>query len=79
MIEEYDALIVKGTPEMVQEFKDAENEVLNIEETNKALFRSSLAGHISLAFQHNKDARENSGIEKEMFDSLRAYNGEYNP
>ena len=76
---EYDALIVKGTEEIIAEKVAAENEVLDAKETLNQLFKNSLAGHITHTFQHNKDARQNSGIEREMFDSLRAYNGEYSP
>jgi hypothetical protein len=43
------------------------------------MFTSSLAGHILQEFGHNRDARRNSLVEEEMLDSLRAYNGEYNP
>lgn len=40
---------------------------------------SSLAGHIIEAFNLNKDAKQDSGVEDEIFDSLRDYNGQYNP
>lgn len=42
-------------------------------------FNASLAGHILTQYQLNKDARLNSGVETEMLNSLRAYNGHYNP
>ena len=40
---------------------------------------SSLRSHIVHAFQENRDARETSGVNKLMLDSLRAYNGHYDP
>ena len=40
---------------------------------------SSIAAHIQTAYQENKDARISSGIEQKMLQSLRAYNGHYDP
>lgn len=40
---------------------------------------SSLAARIIKTFETNKDARSDSGIEDEIFDSLRDYNGQYSP
>jgi len=40
---------------------------------------SSLRNHIVHAFQENRDARESGGVNKLMLDSLRAYNGQYDP
>ena len=40
---------------------------------------SSITAHILNIFQENKDARITSGIEKKMLESLRAYNGNYDP
>ena len=40
---------------------------------------SSLASHIIKVFETNKDAKSDSGIEDEIFDSLRDYNGQYSP
>ena len=42
-------------------------------------FNSSLAGHIINNFELNKTARRDSGIEEEMLESLRAFNGSYSP
>jgi len=39
----------------------------------------SLRNHIVHAFQENRDARESGGVNKLMLDSLRAYNGQYDP
>ena len=38
---------------------------------------SSLFSHIISTFETNKDAKKTSGIEEEIFTSLRDYNGEY--
>jgi hypothetical protein len=40
---------------------------------------SQLAGHIQNTFEQNRQARQNSGMEDEIFESIRANNGEYNP
>lgn len=42
-------------------------------------YTSALAGFVITAFRENKEAKVNGGIEKDYFDCLRAYNGEYNP
>jgi len=41
--------------------------------------QSSLTSHIMSVFQRNKDARQTSGIEEKLLQSLRAYNGRYDP
>lgn len=43
------------------------------------LVNSSLSAHILSVFQDNKDARNTSGIDQKMLESLRAYNGHYDP
>lgn len=40
---------------------------------------SSLYTYIMQVFQDNKDTKESSGIEEKMFQSLRSYNGHYDP
>lgn len=40
---------------------------------------SSLSSHIMRAYVDNREARQNSGIEDKMLESLRAYNGHYDP
>jgi hypothetical protein len=40
---------------------------------------SSLATYITEIYQENKDIRSSSGIEEKMLQSLRAYNGHYDP
>lgn len=41
--------------------------------------QSSLAGEIMTNFQENISTRQTSGIEQKMLESLRAYNGNYDP
>lgn len=77
------AIAVKGIGELLNE-RNQYGEAATVEEIERAAserqaFTSALAGHILQAFQTNRDARRNSLIEDEMFDSLRAYNGEYSP
>jgi len=64
---------IKGTDEMVQSKLDEANELMLTEPQ----ITSGLHSHIIAVFQENKDARENSGVNKIMLDSLRAYNGNY--
>ena len=40
---------------------------------------SALSTYIRGIYQENRDARTSSGIEEKMFQSLRAYNGNYDP
>ena len=46
---------------------------------SKEMVVSSLRLHILKSFQDNKDARETSGVNRLMLDSLRDYNGQYSP
>jgi len=55
-----------------------EREELEKEIDHKRL-QSSLTSHIMSVFQRNKDARQTSGIEEKLLQSLRAYNGRYDP
>ena len=48
-------------------------------EMDDTLLQTSLSAHIQTVFQLNKDARQTSGIEEKMLQSLRAYNGHYDP
>jgi hypothetical protein len=73
---------VVGTDELVEQELASENSYEGSEDEQSAmvsrqLFESSLAGHISYAYQQNKDARRDSGIEQEMLESMDAFNGEY--
>jgi hypothetical protein len=70
-------LSIQGTPELIEEAIQAANEALDAEERQKEQFHSALAAHIIRIFQINKNARQQSGIEEEIFESLRAFNGEY--
>jgi len=60
-----------------------ENELKDQQEVEELLreeYRhSSIASHVMTVFQENKDARISSGIEEKLFQSLRAYNGHYDP
>lgn len=49
------------------------------EELTSAPEYSGLVGEIRSTFEMNKRARESSGMEEEIFRSLRANNGEYDP
>lgn len=58
----------------------AEEEIRMAEElVDETLMMSSLASHISSIYQENKDVRQTSGIETKLLQSLRAYNGHYDP
>lgn len=48
-------------------------------EIDETRIQTSLSSHISTVFQGNKDARTSSEIETKMLQSLRAYNGHYDP
>jgi len=62
-------VLSNGALEATQEFEAEKMEQFN----------SSLAGHIINNFELNKTARRDSGIEEEMLESLRAFNGSYSP
>ena len=68
---------ITGTEALVKEEEGKKNEVLEKENLENSISLNSLAGHITAVFRDNRDARLNSGVERKLFDSLRAYNGEY--
>lgn len=73
-------ILVQGISDMVEEeLASRDSELATEEAPSQQQFTSSLAGFIIQQFGVNRDARRNSGIDDEMFDSLRAYNGEYSP
>ena len=77
-----EAVEVVGTDELVEQELLLANAHNGIEEdpaaeADRKLFEASIAGHISYAYQQNKDARRDSGIEQEMLESMDAFNGEY--
>ena len=75
-----ESLKVVGTSELVRNKLNGANSVLEEEaEGGYDISYSALASHIRGVFQTNKDARRDSGVEDEILDSLRSYNGEYNP
>ena len=55
-----------------------EQELLE-QEVDSERLQSSLSSFIRQVFQDNKDARQTSGIEDKLLQSLRAYNGRYDP
>ena len=73
--------IAVGNANDVQEMDARAEEVKReIEESIvKEKIQSSLASHVLSVFQENKDARSTSGMEEKMLQSLRAYNGHYDP
>jgi hypothetical protein len=74
--------VVIASPEDIQLMEEKEHQLQQeVEEelVDDELLQSSLAAHIQNQFQINKDARITSGIERKMLQSLRAYNGHYDP
>lgn len=68
----------KSVAEIAEEVESEANTLLEIEEFSGPDY-SSLAAFILEEFNRNKDAKSESGIKNEILDSLRAFNGEYNP
>lgn len=56
-----------------------EEEFKSIEESLDERATSFLASHIQRVFQDNVENRQTSGVEERMLQSLRAYNGKYDP
>ena len=73
-----EGLGVVGTSQIIQNKLNSQDSDQYLENKRKMIY-DSLAGHIRHQFQINKDARRDSGIEDEIFSSLRAYNGQYSP
>lgn len=69
---------IVGSDELVDRKIEAEDYLLK-ETEDEDLIYSSLANYITSQFQISMDAKENSGIERRILDSQRAYNGNYNP
>ena len=59
-----------------REALEIEEELLDIAKEPES-FKNDLSSFISRQFDINKQAKRNSGIEREISESLRAYNGEY--
>lgn len=73
-------LVIASTSEVAEMENNAALEELEITNAvDSVQFTSSLGSHITTVFQENKEARVNSGVEEKMFQSLRAYNGHYDP
>ena len=79
-VENSPAVLIASAEDVVSMEEAREAELLELEgEINEESIKSSLAGHIQTVFQENKDARSTSGIEDKLLESLRAYNGHYDP
>ena len=72
-----DSLAVKGTQTLIEEHLKTMDE--NIPTHDEGDDYSSLASFILKEFHRFRDAKRTSGVEDEIFDSLRYYNGEYSP
>jgi len=68
---------VKGISEIVREVLANQDSVTNLAEEASKRFKTTLAGHITGAYQTNKNARRESGMEIEMLMSLSQVNMEY--
>ena len=78
MIDQPGITIARAAQVEEMEHKDKESAEA-VERAREEAWRGSLAGHIATIFQENKDARSTSGMEEKMLQSLRAYNGHYDP
>ena len=66
----------------LEETLDRDEQIREMEEgveepAYEETYHSALAGYIVSQFRFFRDARRNSGVENEIIDSQRAYNGEY--
>ena len=68
---------VVSIDQLVKEHLDGLDSVT--EGMSKEMMVNSLRLHILKSFQDNKEARETSGVNKLLLDSLRDYNGQYSP
>ena len=72
-------VFVANAAQVTQMENLANQELQDMENALDERAQSSLASHIEQAFQDNVDNRQTSGIEEKMLQSLRAYNGKYDP
>ena len=72
-------VFVANAAQVTQMENLASQELQDMENALDERAQSSLASHIEQAFQDNVDNRQTSGIEEKMLQSLRAYNGKYDP
>ena len=77
MLEDQVGVKVVGTDALIDSIISEEEAEVQRLESERCMFNSSLLGLINNQFQINKDARKSSGVEDNIFDSSRAYNGEY--
>jgi len=73
MYETPGVLIASAEEVMIMEDQELDREY------SREVFYSSIASHVQQVFQDNKDARTTSEVERKMLESLRAYNGHYDP
>lgn len=69
---------VVGTDALVEQALADKNSAMpekKVEEQDR--FKSSLAGHVGRCYFDNKQARKDSGIEDEMLEGMKAFNGEF--
>lgn len=82
MFEDTPAVVIAGPAEVIkmeearlaydQEIEDEVSGEIDYEQT-------SLASHILSVYNENKTAKETTGIQEKLLQSLRAYNGKYDP
>jgi hypothetical protein len=72
------AITILSPSDTMDILSQKEEELIDVESVPLEPEYSSLAGHIVSTFSINKDAKKDSGVEDEIFDSLRDYNGQYN-
>lgn len=77
------SVLIAG-PEKVEELQEMYSKAYSgsydeEEDTTNKREYSALATYIQGVYQENKDTRSSSGIEDKMLQSLRAYNGHYDP
>lgn len=79
-LESPQGVVVSTVMEVEEDFTQAEMEgVDELESTGTVEEYSNLTSHILTVFERNKSSRKDSGMEDEIFSSLRDYNGNYNP
>lgn len=73
-------VMIASADEVMEMEDQVAEELAKVEEGLDAeRLQSSLSSHILKVFQENKDARNTSLIDQKMLESLRAYNGHYDP
>ena len=79
-VDDKPGVLIASATEVTAMERAAEENLKALEDSlDEENVNSSLAGHIQQVFQDNKDTRETSGMEEKLLQSLRAYNGHYDP